>query len=308
VELTVDEMVLRHEILKGVKALRLPWYVPNSEQKRLVALTPMAGEFDVDAVGLLDDKGDMLKYVGGALKLNDKSSLARLRYSVDFLLSSNADVANSVHFDLQRGDYKDVRKVAEKLNAESLVKALQDDKRIAHHELYALLLAHCGGKEHAALLRNLLDDDRYRSKSRGSMMFAYVLLDPTAGWALLEDCSGEKKIPFLKRYAAYSAMRLLADERSDFVNTKKCVEGITRFLKIPDMADFAVEDLRRRGRWEYCETILDLNDNPKYKFPSISKSILRYALVCPDPMAKAFVLLERARDPERVADAEEGLE
>jgi hypothetical protein len=71
------------------------------------------------------------------------------------------------------------------------------------------------------------------------------------------------------------------------------------------MADFAIEDLRKRRRWEYCDQIIDLfgkkSPNPSY----LRKSILRYALQCKTERAAAFVKARRVQDPQGMDELEE---
>ena len=74
------------------------------------------------------------------------------------------------------------------------------------------------------------------------------------------------------------------------------------------MADFAVEDLRKWQRWEYCDQILDLFNKKGYNTPIVRKSILRYALQCPMPAAAKFVMSQRARDAEWVEETKELLD
>jgi len=72
-----------------------------------------------------------------------------------------------------------------------------------------------------------------------------------------------------------------------------------------DMADFAIEDLRKWKRWEMCDRILELFGKKSHDVNVVKRSILRFALQCPEPSARAFVDAQRRRDPNWVKDTEE---
>ena len=140
------------------------------------------------------------------------------------------------------------------------------------------------------------------------LLFAYVLLDRENGWKLITKIIDEKASPFLLHYAALQITRNLYEERKDLVDQKKCLGAITSIMEVKYLADFAVEDLRKWERWEYCEVILKLPSKPGFDSPVMRKSVLRFALQCPTPSAKNYVNAERGRDPEFVTDTEELLD
>ena len=62
-----------------------------------------------------------------------------------------------------------------------------------------------------------------------------------------------------------------------------------------DIADLAIEDLRKWSRWEVAERILALSGKKSHDIPIVRRSILRYALSCPNQKAMAFVEEQRKR-------------
>ncbi len=284
----------------------------SKKEKCLVAFDVDNGQLDAYASLAIDAKGEIVKYIRGARELKGKSVQARLRFSVDFLQSASTEVAYSANLELGRAaaeKYADFRKVAESLKPEPLVKAIQDaNTPAAQLGTYAMLLGHCGKKEHAEALRKLIDGPPPPKGKRtpvASALAGYTLLEPEAGWRSIMNLARQKDESFLQRYAALQAMRWLGANRKDLVDEKKCVQGIALFLGVPDMADFAIEDLRIMTRWEYCDEILALTSKKGYNTPIMRKSVLRFALECPSPSAKARVQVERSSDPEWVAETEE---
>src|SRR5207248_9726463 len=118
---------------------------------------------------------------------------------------------------------------------------------------------------------------------------------------MLKDPSKE----FMLRYAALRAVRFFWDSRPDVMDKKKLVGGVCQLLEQSDIADLAIEDLRKWGRWEVCDRILELQNKKSHDIPIIRRSILRFALSCPEQKARAFVDQCRKRDPEMVKDTEE---
>jgi hypothetical protein len=289
----------------------LPHKITPPQSQVLVALhnDPRDG-IDASFGVPLDADGALLKYVRGALQLKDKSKPARLRYNIDFLADPCKNVADSANMEFHQAAYNDIKKIGESLRAGPLAKKLADDDLPPEHRgALAMLLGHCGQKKHAALLRKLIDVESNSDALRElrPLYFAYVLLEPDLGWDLLCSCSIQEEDSFLKRYRALTAIRRLGAERKDLVSQEKMGAALVRILNVKDMSDFAVEDLRKLRSWIHSDVVLDLFEKKGYDTPIIKHSILRYALQCPSPRAKAFVNEQRVRDPEWLTDTEERL-
>ncbi len=140
------------------------------------------------------------------------------------------------------------------------------------------------------------------------------MLEPEKGWTFLKDLVQDKRQPFLVRYSGLQTIRFLYESRPDVVAKdetaakKEIINGILGVLNVTDMADFAIEDLRKWKRWECCDRVIGLFTQKNYTAPVIRKSILRYALQCPLDTAKRFVSEQQARDAEWVNDTRELLE
>ena len=80
---------------------------------------------------------------------------------------------------------------------------------------------------------------------------------------------------------------------------------MANILEVPDIADFAIEDLRKWKRWEHCDAIIALHGRIGYDEAYMRRTILRFALDCPTPAAKTFVSVERSKNGEWVSDTEE---
>jgi hypothetical protein len=95
------------------------------------------------------------------------------------------------------------------------------------------------------------------------------------------------------------------------IKKEELVNGLCLLLDQSDIADLAIEDLRKWGRTEVADQVLAVFGKPSHDLPIIRRSILRYALTFPDnaPLA-AFVKKLRTKDAETanwVKDVEEVL-
>src|SRR5262249_8545367 len=155
-------------------------------------------------------------------------------------------------------DYKDYRDMAKKLPADKIAKWLEDPNTASYrYGLYASMLGHCGKDKHAEVLRKMLDDPQKRAGSGvDGILAGYALLKPKEGWAYTKAVLEDPKRDFMLRYAALRAVRFFYDSRPDVIKKKELVEGVSKLLEQSDIADLAIEDLRKWGQWESCDQVL----------------------------------------------------
>jgi hypothetical protein len=301
------------------KTVRLARYLPTQAEdgkyRYLVYCDVFKGKIDPYRVLPVLKDGKMAEYLLGALKHKDESIGKRLRFFFDYLDSPDLEISNDAYKEFGNADYKDYRDMAKDLPAGRIVQWLENEKTPAFRfGLYASMLGHCGTEKDAAVLRKMLDD---RDKRLGSgvdgMLAGYVMLKPKDGWAYTFDILKDGKKEFMLRYAALRAVRFLWDSRPDLVSKKELKEGMGVLLEQNDIADLAVDDLRKRGCWDMTGRVLALRDTKAYEVPIVRRSILRFALGCKDnekdaskkAAAVAYVEEQRKKDAQMVADAEE---
>src|SRR5205807_3520526 len=125
------------------------------------------------------------------------------------------------------------------------------------------------------------------------------------GWTYLQGVLKDGKQEFLMRYAALRTLRFFWEQRPDVLPKTALVNGQALVLEQHDMADFAVEDLRKWQRWEMTDRVLDLFTRETHNVPVVRRAILRFALRSPQPRAVAFVEEQRRRERDWVSDTEE---
>jgi hypothetical protein len=251
------------------------------------------------------------EYLKGALKLKDKPLEERLRFFFDYLDNEDLEISNDAYKEFGNADYKDFKPLAKTLNVARVVKWLKDPETPSFRiGLYASMLGHSGSEKDAGVLRKLLDDPERRAGSGvDGLMAAYAMLKPKDGWAYILAGLKNTKEEFMFRYAALRAVRFLHDYRTDVVGKKELVAGLCVLLAQEDIADLAIEDLRKWQVWNQADKVLAVRKTAAYKLPIVKRALLRYCLQAQGvPAAAAYVAERRKSDPEAVKEAQELLD
>ncbi len=314
-DLIIETVVKPHEILAGRKVITLPRYLPQdkeNEYKFLVFCDVFKGQIDPYRGVAVKADSTIAKYLTGALAVKDKDAVSRLHYFFDYLDDKDPEVSNDAYMEFGNADYKDFRAVAEKVSAATVAKWIQDpNTQPSRLGLYGSVLGHCGKPEHAKLLKALLEDPQKRFASGiDGMLAGYVLLQPKEGWAYVVNILHDPQRDFLLRYAALRAARFFHEFRPDVIPPAQITTAVTALLEQKDIADLAIEDLRKWGSWEVADKVLGLFGRESHNVPIIRRAIMRYALSCPpsaSPKAAAFVAERRKDQAEAqwVAEVEE---
>ena len=310
-EFQIEEVLKSHELVdKKPKTITIPRYINQPGAKYLIFCDVYKNTVDPLQGIEVGSDSELVKYLKGAIALKDAPQPKRLRYAFDFLNSSEVDVALDAYREYAKADYSDYKEMAKSLPADTLAKWLLDEKTPPYrYGLYASLLGHCGKKEHAQLLRKMIDDPTKRMGSGlDGMLASYVMLEPKEAWDYLQGVLKDQKQEFLVRYAVLRTIRFLWDQRPDLIAKNDLVKGTALVLDHADMADFGVEDLRRWQRWEMTDRILDLLNLKSHDVPVIKRAVLRYALRNPEERAKKYVAEMRRVDMQYVQDTEALLE
>jgi hypothetical protein len=314
-DLQIDAVIKKHEILGNNKQITLDRYVPEDKNyKYLVFCDVFKGKVDPYRGVAVKADSAIDKYLTGALAVKDKDLGQRLRFFFDYLDNEDSEISNDAYKEFGNADYKDVREMYKNLPRQKLIQWLSDPKTPAfRHALYASMLGHCGKEEDAALLRKMLDDPEQRASSGvDGLMAGYIMLQPKAAWEYLQGILKDPAKEFTLRYAGLRTIRFFYDNRPDILPKKQLVQGTAALLDQSDIADLAIEDLRKWHDWSLADRILGLYGKKSHDIPIIRRSILRYALGYlgdaknpKDSAAAKFVADLRMKDPQMVKDAEE---
>jgi hypothetical protein len=249
------------------------------------------------------------KYLQGALGLKDKDVATRLRFFFDYLDDVDPEISEDAIKEFGNVDYKDYRPVAEKLPPERLRAWLKDPGTpLPRLGLYGSMLGHCGKPEDATLLRALIEDTQKRYVGGiDGVLAGLVLIDPKGGWSRVTGMLSDAKKEFLLRYAALRTARFFWEFRQDVIRRDEIAAAVAVLLDQPDLADLAIEDLRKWGFWKAAPAVQALFSKPGYEVPFVRKAILRYMMRCPASEysgAASFVAEQRTKNPQWVEEVE----
>lgn len=237
----------------------------------------------------------------------DASPVARLKHFADPLGSADPAVAGDAFLEFAKASDADLMAAKAVLPVVTIRKQLHDPTTPAERVgVLALLLGLCGDKSDAAAVAAHLDRQPLAERVRenlGGYLAALAALDPDAGWQRVAAVLSDPARPFDQRLAAVGVVRFF--QASKPADTRpRAVACYRPLVGQGDFADVAIDDLRRWGWWELTGDILAAFDRPTHTAPVVRRGIVRYALCCPDPAAKAFVARVRTADPKLVASVE----
>jgi hypothetical protein len=247
----------------------------------------------------------IVRYAADSLAARKQGRAAVLRHGAAFLNDADPLLASDAHGEFEKASTLEVAEVGKTLAPEKLARWLQDPKTpISRIGLFASLLGHCGKAEHAPILRKLLEERDRSIHSTDSLLFGLVLLEPK-NWDDVNRLMLDPKQDFQIRYSAYRTTRLLGEMQPEVVAKSRLVDGLSNLMLDPDMADFAIDQLRAWKRWELTKTIVDRFDTKGFTFNVTKRAILRFAIQSPEHAARTFVAAQRVRDETWVSDTEE---
>ena len=231
-----------------------------------------------------------------------------LRFAAKNFDHADPLIAEEAFLLFARGDDRRIGQLARELSPQSLRKLVQTpDLEPERLSMFAFLLGACGDAKagDVDLLRSLLEKPGERQhKSFEGILAGYITMQPREGWAFARDLFKDEKNSLLLRYAALRAMRFFHNARADEYGPQ-VLEGLGLALLHSDLADIAIQDLRKWKRWDHTKLILSCYDRKSHQSPIVKNSIIRYALACPMPEARTLIERIRRQDPELIRYHEE---
>jgi hypothetical protein len=315
-DLVIDKIIKLDPFLGNQKILTLPRYVPadpKNPPKFLVfcdVFKDKDGKERIDPYRGVPVKSEaVVGYLQGALALDPKNRTRTLLYYFNYLDHRDEDVANDAFLEFAKANDQEIGQLAGKLPPEKLRGWLKDTNTpMQRLGLYGFLLGGCGTDKDAELLRSLLLNSTERTANAlDGLLGGYIQLRPREGWDFIQTLLGDDKRPFTTRFAVLRTLRFFhgwkpAETRKDVLR------GLGAAVAQGDIADLAVEDLRRWQMWDLTREILAQYGKPSHATPIVRRAIVRYALCCPDADARRFIDGLRNANADLVKDVEESLQ
>lgn len=315
-DFVIEDIVKPHPILGKKRELTLNRYLylpkdTSSKARFLIFFEVFRGRLDPYRFIAVEKGSKIVEYVTGLLKFQGKSKEERLKFYFDHLEDKELAISMDAFNEFAYADYSEYAGIAKELPPDTIYQWLKDDPAPYRYGLYSSMLGHCSKdrERDVALLKSLVDDpDRSVSAGLDGILASIVMIQPKEGWEYVRGIMKDGERPFTRRYAGLRAVRFLYDLRPDLVDKKKLLEGVSDLLAQPDIADLAIEDLRKRKAWEYTDEVLALAKKDSHDASVIRRSIIRYALSTSNEKAKPFLDEMRKYDRELVEDVKQILE
>jgi hypothetical protein len=255
----------------------------------------------------LSAPGEIVKYVQAASAINENDASQKLGFFFKHLDDANATIAADAFFEFARASDADIMKAANAFDAAKLRKLIADGTTPAERlGVFAFLLGTVGGPADAAFLADMLKPNPPSERAAsafGGLLAGYILLAPKEGWAFAAQVLADTKRSYADRLSTLSAVRFLQSTRPD--SKPHVLACCAALLPHGDLADQAIEDLRRWGWWDHSAAVFALFSKATHSAPIVRRSIVRYALSCPNPDATAFLQSARTTDAKLVKSVED---
>jgi hypothetical protein len=311
-DLRITDVLRKDDWLAGRKVVELPRYLAVSDTKNpprfIVFCDLFKGRLDPYR-GMPIARADTVEYVKKVMALDSKDRPANLPFFFNYLENADPEVAGDAFLEFAKASDAEISRVGPKLSAAKLRGWLENPQTDARRlGLYAVLLGSCGGPADAKLLAEKLQDGTERSiGAYDGLLAGYIRLQPREGWALATNAlnginSLQVKLGVVRTLRFFQASQP-AEYRDQILRAERIV------LRQADMADMAVEDLRRWKMWDLTPVVLASYGTKGFEAPIMQRAIVRYALSCKGrDDAQKFVASLRKTEPQLVDEVEESLQ
>jgi hypothetical protein len=312
-DLRITDVLRKDDWLAGRKVVELPRYLAVSDEKNpprfLVFCDIFKGRLDPYR-GIPVRNAAAVEYAKKAMALDTRERERNLPFFFDYLENEDPVVAQDAFFEFAKATDAEVDRVARKLRPEKLREWLKDPRTPKERlSLYAVLLGGCGGEADADFLHAMLTDATERSLAAyDGLLAGYIHLRPKDGWALAVNSLADRQRPLLTKIGVLRTVRYYHGSQAD-ESRPRVLEAMAAVLPQHDLADIAIEDLRRWKLWDLTPEVLSLYGKTGYTAPIMRRAIVRYALSCTGRAeAERFVAECRRSEPDLVKEIEETLE
>jgi hypothetical protein len=307
----IERVLKADPALGNTKLITLGQYIPvldaKNPPKYVVFFDIVQGKLNPSAGRAIRSQA-MLDYLRGVAALEGKQRPQFLQYCFQFLDHADDTLAEDAFLEFVRSSDAEVGQAAPGLDPARLRRLVQDPKTSPERlSLFAFLLGACGKGQDAVILKSLIDRPTERNvKALDGLLCGYIHLQPQAGWDLALKVLADRRRPFPERFAVVRTLRFYQGWKPA-KSKQPVLAGFSGLLEDGEMADLAVEDLRRWKMWDLTGKVLAQYGKASHSSPIVRRSIVRYALCCPEAEARRFVDTVRRQDADLVRDLEEGL-
>lgn len=308
------EVILKdHPVREGKTKVELARFIAGADKEPIPYLVfAEVVEKRIDPYrGMPVDTKELVDYLDGAVKLEKAPAPQRLAFFFRHLDSKNPDIASDSYKEFAAAPYKEVVAAAKSYDPNKILGWIKDKNSPSYRMgLYGCLLGVSGSAsprraEFARDLRAVIESPQDRPLAGvDGLLGGYCELEPKTGQDLVLDLITNPKNDFNLRYAALRTVRFLLSEGLP-IKRDHLFARLSESIAITDMTDLVIDEFRRHQEWSHTEKILVLFGKPDYDLQVVRRAVVRYALKCPDSLAREFIVALRKKDPQLVTDVEE---
>ncbi len=307
-DLKIEKVLKGGDRLAVGGTVRIPRFLPADAKGQALAFFDLR-DGKLEFLGIRTTSSDALAgYLANSLAL-PAGNMDKLH---DFchrqLDHADADVAADAFLELAKATDADVGRTAKSFDPDRLRRLLNSNKTPSERiGFLGFLLGCCGNERDADLLLKLMKTaPADNSSAMRGLMAGYIGLKPKEGWKKAIGIITDSHRGFLERLAILGTIEFYWDWKPA-EHRDALLFGMKAAVLEGDVADIAVDNLRRWGCWDLTKNILSLYDRKSHDSEFVKRAILRYASACPQPEAAKFVADQRKRTPGLVAEIEEAM-
>jgi hypothetical protein len=314
-EFHIGQVLRSDKFIEGKKVVVVPKYIPTDGGEKPFLLFADVYKDSIDAYrGVPLKTAEGVEYVKQVLKLDPKNKTENLLFFFKYLEHADKEVANDAFMEFVKATDVEIGAAAGRLRklpgGPDKLRGWLTSQETAPERLglYAFLLGACGTADDATLLEKMLRDNSERTtKAFDGILAGYVHLRPKEGWELALATLKDNKKSFAVRLSVVRTLEFFYRYQPK-ENKANVLKGLEVLLVQSDLADVAVEDLRRLKLYDLTPEVLGLYGKKGYEGQLMREAIIRYAQSCPDDAAaKKFLAERRKAEPDLVKDVEEAM-
>lgn len=307
-DLTIERLLKTDGSLAATGTMTLQRYMPVADPKQpprmLIFFDRFQGQLTpLQGVAIKSDA--VVKYLEGARAIRPRGRVLALRYYATFLDHADEAIALDAFMEFAKSKDDNVAQAAAQLDPQLARRLLASPSLDADRmSLFAFLLGCCGNDRDAETLAKLLTSvDGDQKSALDGILAGYVTLRPDDGWKRIQTTIADAKLPFATRFASLRTVRVLQGWKGEAIKAN-VLAAYRPVIRDGELADLAVEDLRRWRWWDLTDDIAAQLGSPTHRAPIVQHCLIRYALSCPTPAGKAMVARARQIEPDYVEDQE----
>ena len=307
-DFTIERVLKNDGSLKSLGTMALSRYMPVPDPKNpprfLIFFEKFRDRLE-PLQGFAVKSASLPGYLEAAGEARKKGRVPALVFYASHLDHADEAIALDAFMEFAKSKDADVAKAAMALDPTLIRRLLaKNDLDADRTSLFAFLLGCCGQDRDGDALLKLADSLTGERKSAvDGVLAGYVTLRPQEGWRKITDILADTKQPFATRFAALRTIRMLQGWKGAEIKAET-LSAYKHIVRDGEMADLAVEDLRRWQWWELTAEVAAQFGQPTHRAPIVQHCLIRYALSCPLPAAQDLVARARKVDPAYVEDQE----